>query len=109
MPIKGFCSSGWNTDQNVLQRRMLNFKMKQTSILLNLILIHLIINLINVVRKKKSFSCILLTLNAPIATTVVCFSRLLKCLRTSLANSVDPDQTAPVLGPRCLLLYLIRK
>ena len=51
----------------------------------------------------------LLTLSAPIATTVVCFSRLLKCLRTSLANSVDPDQTAPVLGPRCLLLYLIRQ
>ena len=29
-----------------------------------------------------------------------------------MANSVDPDQTAPieqsVLGPRCLLLYLIR-
>ena len=30
-------------------------------------------------------------------------------LRTSLADSVDPDQTAPVLGPRCLLLYLIRQ
>ena len=30
-----------------------------------------------------------------------------------MANSVDPDQTAPigaaVLGPRCLLLYLIRQ
>ena len=28
-----------------------------------------------------------------------------------MANSVDPDQTAPIgavnLGPRCLLLYLI--
>ena len=24
-----------------------------------------------------------------------------------MANSVDPDQTAPVLGPHCLLLYLI--
>ena len=32
------------------------------------------------------------TLNAPIATKVVCFSRLLK----SMANSVDPDQTAPI-------------
>ena len=51
----------------------------------------------------------LLTVSAPIATTVVCFSRLLKCLRTFLANSVDPDHTAPVLGPRCLLLYLIRQ
>ena len=40
-----------------------------------------------------------LTLNAPIATKVVCFSRLLKCLR-----SLDPDQTA-LIG--CLLLYLI--
>ena len=31
-----------------------------------------------------------------------------------MANSVDPDQTAPepeqsVLGPRCLLLYLINQ
>ena len=47
----------------------------------------------------------LLTLKAPIATKVVCFSRLLKCLMASMVNSVDPDQTA--LGPRCLLLYLI--
>ena len=29
-------------------------------------------------------------------TKVVCFSRLLKCLRTSMANSVDPDQTASI-------------
>ena len=45
-----------------------------------------------------------LTLNAPIATKIVCFCRLLKCLR-SLYNkqrgprtdcSVDPDQTAPI-------------
>ena len=31
----------------------------------------------------------------------------------SMANSVDPDQTVPIgavsLGPRCLLLYLIRQ
>ena len=27
---------------------------------------------------------------------VVCFSRLLKCLRSLYANSVDPDQTAPI-------------
>ena len=33
-----------------------------------------------------------LTLNTPIATKVVCFSRLLKCLR----NSVDPEETAPI-------------
>ena len=37
-----------------------------------------------------------LILNAQIATKVVCFSHLLKCLRTSMANSVDPDQTAPI-------------
>ena len=38
-----------------------------------------------------------LTLNAPIATKVFCFSRLLKCLRSlSMTNSVDPDQTAPI-------------
>ena len=35
-------------------------------------------------------------LNPPIATKVVCFSRLLKCLGTSMASSVDPDQTAPI-------------
>ena len=26
-----------------------------------------------------------------------------------MANSVDPDQTAPVLGPRCLLLHCLAK
>ena len=54
-----------------------------------------------------------LTLNAPIATKVVCFSRLLKCLRTSMANSVDPDQTAHIgavcSGSTLLLVYLIRQ
>ena len=33
---------------------------------------------------------------APIATEVVCFSRLLKRLKASMANIVDPDQTAPI-------------
>ena len=37
-----------------------------------------------------------LTLNAPIATKVVCFSRLLKWLRSLYGKRVDPDQTAPV-------------
>ena len=37
-----------------------------------------------------------LTLNATITTKVVCFSRLLKCLRSRYGNSVDPDQTAPI-------------
>ena len=27
--------------------------------------------------------------------------------KKSMANNVDPDQSAHVLGPRCLLLYLI--
>ena len=50
------------------------------------------------------FIFIHLTLKAPIATKVVCFSRLLKCLR-----SVNGKQGQSVLGPRCLLLYLIRQ
>ena len=37
-----------------------------------------------------------LTLNAPIATKVICFSRLLKCLRSLYGKGVDPDQTAPI-------------
>ena len=47
-----------------------------------------------------------LTLNAPITTKVVCFTCLLKCLRSlygkqcgprsDCSNSVDPDQTLPV-------------
>ena len=38
-----------------------------------------------------------LTHNAPIATKVVCFSRLLKYLRSLYSNSVDPEQTAPIV------------
>ena len=38
----------------------------------------------------------LLTLHAPIATKVVCFSCLLNRLGASMASSVDPDQTAPI-------------
>ena len=37
-----------------------------------------------------------LALNVPIATKVVCFHCLLKCLRSLCGNSVDPDQTAPI-------------
>ena len=44
---------------------------------------------------------------------VVCFSRLLKCLEASMANSVDPSRLLlweqSGLGPRCLLLYLIHR
>ena len=36
------------------------------------------------------------SLKAPITTKVVCFSRLLKCLKASMANNVEPDQTAPI-------------
>ena len=43
-----------------------------------------------------------LTLNAPITTKVVCFSGLLKCLRNLYGKQCDS-----VLGPCCLLLYLI--
>ena len=38
----------------------------------------------------------MITLNAPIATKDVCFSRLLKCLRSLYGKSVDLDQTAPI-------------
>ena len=38
----------------------------------------------------------LLTLNAQIATKVVCFSRLLKCIRSLYAKQCGPDQTAPI-------------
>ena len=41
-----------------------------------------------------------LTLKTPIATQVVCFSRLLKRFKASMAHSLDPDQTAP-LGAVC--------
>ena len=37
-----------------------------------------------------------LTLNVPITTKVVCYSRLLKCLRSLYGYSVDPEQTAPI-------------
>ena len=49
--------------------------------------------------KEPQFRIFKLTLNKPIATKVVCFSRLLKCLR-SLYDSVDPDQTA-FIGAVC--------
>ena len=34
--------------------------------------------------------------DVPIATKVVCFSRLLNSLKACMAKSVDPDQTAPI-------------
>ena len=37
-----------------------------------------------------------LTLNAPITTKVVCFTRLLKCLRRLYGKQCDPEQTAPI-------------
>ena len=45
-----------------------------------------------------------LALKAPITTKVICFCHLLKCLR-----SLYGKQEQSVLGPRCLLLYLIRQ
>ena len=48
---------------------------------------------------------IVLTLKAPIATKIACFSRLLKCLISLYGKQCEQS----VLGPRCLLLYLIRQ
>ena len=45
--------------------------------------------------RSNRTSMVRLTLKAPIATNVVCFSRLLNCL-ISLYYSVDPDETAPI-------------
>ena len=52
-------------------------------------------------KQKTKINCntnnhITLTLKAPIATKVGCFSRLLKCLRSLYSKSVDPEQTAPI-------------
>ena len=47
-------------------------------------------DILGVVQKR------LLTLKAPITIKFVRFCRLLKCLNASMANSVDPDQTAPI-------------
>ena len=44
-----------------------------------------------------------LTLNVPIATIVVCFSRLLKCLRSLFGKQCGPRSDC------CLLRYLIRR
>ena len=37
-----------------------------------------------------------LTLKAPIATKVVCFSRLLNCLKRLYDKQCGPDQAAPI-------------
>ena len=54
---------------------------------------------IHFIRQRETiqflFLC-LLTLNAPIATKVVCFSRLLKCLRSLYGKQCGPNQTAPI-------------
>ena len=52
---------------------------------------------------------LILTLNAPIATKVVCFSRLLKCLRSLYGKQCGPSLDCSYSGSRCLLLYLIRQ
>ena len=54
----------------------------------------------------NAFFLPVLTLNEPIATKVVCFSSLLKRLRSLYVKQGGPKS---VLGPRCLLLYLIRQ
>ena len=47
-------------------------------------------------KEKTSKFPSIFTLKVPTATKVVCFSRLLKCQEASMANSVNPDQTAPI-------------
>ena len=49
----------------------------------------------------------ILTLNAPMATKVVCFSRLLKCLRSLYDKQCGPRSDCSYIGSLCLLLYLI--
>ena len=64
-------------------------------------------------RMRKSvwnFRTFTLTLNAPIATKVICFSLLLKCLRSLYGKQCGPrSDCSSVFGPRCLLLYLIHQ
>ena len=46
---------------------------------------------------SRSATSSVLTLNAPITTNVVCFSRLLKCLKSLYGIQCGPtDQTAPI-------------
>ena len=46
---------------------------------------------------------LIITLNVPIATKVVCFSRLLKCLGSLYGKQLDPDQTASILNSSVML------
>ena len=65
--------------------------------------------------QEETTNKIILTLNAPTATKVVCFSHLLKCLRSLYGKQTVWTQIRlllweqSVLGPHCLLLYLIRQ
>ena len=52
---------------------------------------------------------IVILLNVPIATKVVCLSRLLECLRSLYDKQCGPRSDCSVLGPHRLLLYLIRQ
>ena len=61
-----------------------------------------------------SWEKVILTLNTPITTKVVCFSRLLKYLRSLHGKWCGPRSDCSYrehsfLGPYCLLLYLIRQ
>ena len=47
-------------------------------------------------RCRHWFLACVFTLNATIATKFVCFSRLLKCLRSLYDKQQDPDQTATI-------------
>ena len=60
--------------------------------------------------KKLILLPIFLALNAPTATKCLCFSRLMKCLRSLYGKQCGPrSDCSSVLGPHCLLLYLIRQ
>ena len=111
----------------------LSFTTRNWHQIFNLIILFLYTNLFLFCEKKYihivflKFSFRSLTLNAPIATKVVCFSPLLKCLRSLYGKQCEPrsdcsyrsslywvhavcfytEFVSNVLGPRCLLLYLI--
>ena len=56
-------------------------------------------NFIRLINVKIPTIAGILTLDVAIATKIACFSRLLKCF-SSMANSVDTDQTA-LIGAVC--------
>ena len=89
----------------VCHRGFLNISADEKSRRLLLRLAHLgyIIHLLCIPATVCNFN---LTLKAPIATKVVCFPRLLKCLRRLYDKQAGPRSDCSDLGPLCLLPYL---